>query len=211
MISKNNNKIKINKWILICFISLFTFCKKEEIKNYQTIYPLPYFPVYPGSYWKYNDSIGNISEIKTSDNYMLHSFYFDDFDGLLTDSVYVPFWNGIPVYGYSIPESGSGYSLTLLPLLKEEAGASWCFSGYKWSYDYKVISKDTSIVVNDTTFDNVIVVKKYYPGNSWSPPATNHSLTYYAKNVGLIKEAVVNQVNNDTAIIRAITDYYINN
>jgi len=202
--------MKVCYFIIVIILLIVSSCKKEDSKNYQTIYPLPYLPVYPGSFWKYISDKGDTVTYTTSDNYILDSFTSNDLGGMKTDPIYVPYWNGEPVYGYSFLWS-DGDGQILVPYLKEEDKASWSRCGYKYCIDDIIVAKDTSLVVHYAIYNSVIVVKEANDGLSWGPPPGIHSTYfYYAKNVGLIKEINVDEINHDTIQTLNIIDYHIN-
>ena len=99
------------KRLIGLFIIIFVTvsCERSSDPIYDIIEPLDYFPVYPGSWWKYtiNDTLISIDSV--SKEYQLHSYQtspegYSDANGKLvrefSDPVYVPFFNSRPIYGY---------------------------------------------------------------------------------------------------------------
>ncbi|HQH19811.1 MAG TPA: hypothetical protein PKZ43_09670 [Bacteroidales bacterium] len=202
--------MKSLKFIIILFFIIIVSCKKENNEQlYPTFYPLPYLPVYPGSYWKYTTNNGDTTLQKTSDNYILHSYNSSELGGIKTDPVYVPYWDGKPIYGYCTP---CGYQI---PILKTELGASWETSNNISVHVYdcaKTIAVDTNILINGINYDSVIVIKdEHY---SYSPMPLSYDKKYYAKNIGLIKEDdfVFNQntASYDSTNALSIINFHIN-
>lgn len=190
--------------VLVCFS-----CKKEP--HYITIYPLPYLPVYPGSNWKYLDQNGDTVIQTTDPEYKLNSYkckiYNSSMNEILeTDLVYVPYWNGVPVYGYSSPNNDIRYGYAQqIAYLNEVQGQSWGISSDPhYGYVYrKVANNDTSLVVNSVNYSHVIritqIVHSYNPyiPESWSADY------YYAKDIGLIYQKTINGS-------LSLVSYYIN-
>jgi hypothetical protein len=203
-------------YLFILFIVFFS-CKKDQQVDYETIYPLPYLPVYPGSHWTYLDENGDTLVQSTSSEYQLHSYKSFNLDGNNTDPVYVPYWNGYPVYGYSTPEyTTSGaftdfhYGMKQVGYLSEQLGQSWStYANQYGSSGRKVVNIDTTLLVNSILFNHVIKVNDY--GSSYHEPPGNHlrATNYYAKDIGLIQQ---DEIYNDTLVIHhlKIISYFIN-
>ena len=180
-------------WKYLFFILLFIVsCKKEKQEAIQTIYPLPYLPVYPGSKWTYLNQNGDTLIQSTAPEYQLHQYQISY--GYKTDNVYVPFWNGKPIYGYSTPDNDSPYGSpgeTQIGYLSEKKGEQFYVYGSNMGSSWRVVENiDTNITVNSINYNNVIEVRKYY-FPQWGAGAHNTHLSgisYYAKNIGLIKE-----------------------
>jgi hypothetical protein len=208
--------MKNKEYSIFTFVMVVVFlssCKKDEI-NYKTIYPLPYFPVYPGSYWKYITENGDTITQTTSADYLLDSYYIDELEGIKTTPVYVPLWNNIPIYGYSTPRKYiSTFGLRQIPFLKFEKGIYWTtsISEYYIVESAKTIAVDTSIIVNGVIYDSVIVVEGFRQDKYH---VTDDTYTYYAKNIGLIKKVHLSiMLPNggwDTTSVLNIIDYHIN-
>jgi len=179
----------IGKIILILLVLIFPFCKKDEIKNYQTIYPLPYLPAYPGSYWVYSQSNNTIT-VNASDEYVLTSFKSNELQGTPLDSFYAPVLNNLPwgennffVVGYSTPvKLGNHYSF--VKILSDSLNDSWSYNSYVVC-SRMVNAIDSTVVVNNVTYSNVIIIEDHEEGC----PTENSVIErfYFAKNIGLIK------------------------
>lgn len=167
-------KYFITSAILVILIS----CKKDKvISNPETIYPLPYLPVYPGSVWNYIDDNGDTIVYKTDDSYRLHSYRSYEAYGNTTNPVYVPYWNGNPIYGYSTPMQTFSPSfpeeyargLKQIGFLSETKETRWITYQSQYGYALRVVVKtDTAITVNSLNFNHVIVVND--SGGSFSYP-----------------------------------------
>jgi len=193
------------KKFLVLIIILFFSCKKEDPIPV-TIYPFPYLPVYPGSYWKYLNQNGDTVLQTTSTEYVLHRYkYKNDYeDNNMTSPVYVPFWNGIPVYGYSSPIKLDPLTYyTQVSYLSTKIGQE-----YKYYTRFGMISRlvaniDTSLVLFATTYNNVIVVNEYHLNPPYEHPPVLVGKNYYAKDIGLVME-------EDLYDTIKIISYYIN-
>lgn len=201
-------------------ISCLFACKKNESEpdnnptnpnttSYDTIFPLNYFPAYPGSYWKYVDSNNDTTIIKTDTSYQKDSYTIGS-AAYVSDTFLVPIYNQIPIWRYEahtgpISHSGS-YPLTRILSDSLPVGTSWAV--YYWSgtgVSRKIIAKDTTITISSHSYYPTIVVEEYY---SIGPP--NYiwiARRYYTKNIGLIKEELN---DNSTINTKEIIDYFIN-
>jgi hypothetical protein len=217
----------------------------SEIENmYDTIKPLVYFPVYPGSFWKYriiekqyNISInGNdttyilekqdttFNEITTSSDYILHNYVtssYYDYDSDIqikefSDSVYVPFLNDKPIYGYdkidyaSKPPFGDT-TYRKYAFLSETIGYEFLDGWYDSRYLYygtynKVVEKTI-----DVNSDSLIIVYGHY--NRELGPEYNlrrNEWRFYYKNIGLKLHFSFDERMRDTVYKEELVEYYIN-
>jgi hypothetical protein len=189
--------------------ALFFSCKKDKAppvtipKTIDTLYPLSYLPVYPGSYWKYVDSNGDSTIDITNPTYEL-DYYITGWEA--SDTFYVPKYNGINIWGYKEHlDLGPSYAIPMRIVLDETLtiGADWMYVGWGGSYRYrKITAIDTSITIFGNTYYPTIIVEEYSPQGlpSWI------SRRYYTKNIGLIKEETELPAN-----VKLIYDYHINN
>jgi hypothetical protein len=191
-------------FILVFFLS----CKKEK-QEAQTIYPLPYLPVYPGSKWIYLNEVGDTVIQSTAPEYQLHQYNSYSIGGYMTDYVYVPFWNDKPVYGYSTPIDNMSAAfihngLTQIGYLSEKKGEQWTTYWSQYGSSFRVVENiDTSLTVNSINYYNVIKVCDYGHYPAGPGPQILASVSYYAKNIGLIKEDYGNKHID-------LISYYIN-
>lgn len=223
----------ICKAILTLLItSLMIACKKDEkIRNdnpimettttpvsptttttssYKIIYPLDYFPVYPGSYWKYVDSDEDTTIIRTNSSYQKDS-YQNQQAPKKSDTCLVPIYNNIPIWGYEahtgpISHAGS-YRLTRILSESLPVGSYWGI--YSWggiNVTRKIIAKDTTITISNKPYYPTIIVEEYY--SSLSVTNVWKATRYYTKHIGLVKEDLPK--SGSTKITKEILDYYIN-
>ena len=89
-----------NIWIILIQFIVLGGCEKAEEPLPPIVEPGSYFPVYPGSWWKYIDKLNDTSLSSTSDGYLVHSFKIDDEPEQYSAPKRVPFLNGEPIYGY---------------------------------------------------------------------------------------------------------------
>ncbi|MBK9379578.1 MAG: hypothetical protein IPM86_15770 [Saprospiraceae bacterium] len=211
-------------FLLILFvISCIFACKKDEsipdnnptnpnTASYDTIFPLDYFPAFPGSYWKYVDSNNDTTLIKTDSSYQ-KDYYTIGSAAYVSDTFFVPIYNQIPIWAYEAhtgPISNSGsYPLTMILSDSLPIGSNWII--YNWSgtqVSRKIIVKDTTITISSNPYYPTIAVEEYY---SYGPP--NYiwiAKRYYTKNIGLIREDSYNSIDS-TINTKQIIDYFINN
>jgi len=182
----------------------------KKIKTYDTIFPLSYFPAYPGSYWKYSDSNNDTFVFSTDPVYKLDSYIIGEL-GYHSDTFYVPFYSKIPIWGYEEhlnPVSNSGSS-PMIRILSDSlpVGSSWVISCYMGEQiSRKIIAKDTSIVMSGITYFPTIVMEDYV--SYGAPHNVLLSKSYYTKNIGLIKEE---EFYSDSLIenTKFLINYYI--
>ncbi len=194
-----------NRYLSLCagllvLINLFYPCQKDQqdfSSPYDTIFPEPYLPVYPGSFWIYN---GGAIEYKVSDTYVLNSFVYS-VNGTLYGSkpCYVPIWKGLPVYKYSTPtgyrsieangadKATTGFMNDLLSFTVGDSALDSASLGnhyWYWRAFHYIAAVNISIVSGGNMYDSVIVVEKHM---DFMFPWRKTNTYYYAKNVGLIR------------------------
>ena len=196
----------------------FTACKKHNSTHtgktdltYDTIKPLSYFPAYPGSYWKYIDSNNDTIVYKTDSIYK-KDYYVIGAAAFVSDTFYVPFYDGFPIWGYEAhtgPISNSGsYPLSRILSDTLPVGSDWPI--LHWSgteVNRKIIAKDTTVIVGGISYYPTIVVEEYY--SSGPPVYTWIAKRYYTKDIGLVKEDI-NNPNSNTVNSRQLVEYFIN-
>jgi len=203
---------------LILLTLLLCQCKKEkpvvtdpvvEKLIPDTLKPLSYFPVYPGSHWNYLENDVTPVAWTTSSTYLPHSYALLDDSGY-TDTVYVPFLNDKPIYQYNkldfkIAPFGNVY--TPWPIISEELGfqyeKEWTDKRYG-DFSEKLVVAQKTVNAN---LDSIIVVKGHWV---WGPNTSKVSTQIYTKNVGLTYSDVVDTVAMQTIYKLELTDYFIN-
>jgi len=182
----------------IGFVSVLMFfavgCKKDHTDAIETspgiIYPMPYFPVYPGSWWTYVNGFGDSVQTTMIGDYQEYSYSDITRNGAQSDVVKIPFWNSYPMYGYSYPRKVNldDNGLTLIPLLSEQTGDHWIKANYNGDINFsETIATDTSIEVEGIIYNHVIQINDYFESIHDSIPKTLINENYYAKDVGLIR------------------------
>lgn len=210
LIFENNRGMRFIKVFILLFIllQLFSSCKKE--KRYEIIYPLSYFPVYPGSWWKYVDSNNDTIIIRTD-----HSYQEDyDVDFTNTSETYlVPVYDGTPIWGYEahVGSGGSTYYRHFQKIISETdpIGTTWAIASRdntRWIR--KISAKDTTIIINDVSYYPTIVVDQFW-GEYYNENILTHR-RYYTKDIGLIREDN-HETSDSTVNTMQIIDYYILN
>lgn len=184
---------------------------EDGLTAYDTVYPLSYFPAYPGSWWKYVDSNGDTTENTTSSDYLPDSYVISG-QAYESGVHMVPYYNGIPIWGYDAHEGyvSNAASTPLRKILSDTlpVGSSWAI--YYWSgtgVDRKIIAKDTTITIGSNSYFPTIVVEEYY---SYGPPFYLWiAKRYYTKDIGLIREDLYSYTDS-TVNTREMIDYFIN-
>ncbi len=244
---------------IFLFLSIFFFsCDKDDIveetstpetqdsipdtqdsvivaSTFDTVVPLSYFPVYPGSYWDYEiqelnyeydpfpefylESIDtSYATSSTNMAYVEHSYHYDfDYVGvgqwneIYTDTVLVPIYDGIPIYGYShVEEVGivaSPSYFKLYPFLKETVGDTFVANWTDPSFTnvgpfYTVLSKTAN-----SQNDSILTLKKFYI-EAWH--IDDVEFLNYQKDVGLISHYIYSPHYGDTIYRKELTTYFVN-
>jgi hypothetical protein len=224
--------------IIVLSIMLLS-CKKDIIKDdsnlipFDTIKPLSYYPVYPGSYWTYLttyrhyvfDDVNNVYVITSVDSaivtdtsatrYMLNS-YIMGWDNknqqIRSDSVFVPFFNDEPIYQYStLKEIMNGAVPPFYGKYKffsKSVGDTFPTSYNKSHMTYtglclKVISKYST-----NGNDSIVYLRGSYYGNSHNYETEKF---LYKKDVGLIFHARYSPILQDTFYRKELLDFKVNN
>lgn len=203
-------------------VSIFACTKDKTLTNnnpattnvtsYDTIFPLNYFPVFPGSWWKYVDSNNDTTIVKTDSVYQ-QDYYTVGSAAYVSDTFFVPIYNNIPIWSYEahtgpISHSGS-YPLTRILSDSLPVGSNWIISNWSGTQiSRKIIAKDTTISISSNSYNPTIVIEEYF---SYGPP--NYiwiARRYYTKNIGMIKEDLYNSIDS-TVNSKQIIGYFINN
>lgn len=176
-----------------------------------TAFPGSYYPVYPGSFWEYTINGQPGLRDTTSATYLPHSYvsHYNQGQAVYSDTVYVPFLNGRPIYGYSkIEQPPPIFSMTgekFWPILSETVGFSftegWIDTRFGDHNEYlKVVSKDVQ------GSDSVITIR----GHRVYGLTQNVSTRKYVKGVGLSLWIIVDTTANDTFFRQELINYFIN-
>ncbi|MFN8208711.1 MAG: PKD domain-containing protein [Bacteroidales bacterium] len=184
-----------------------------ETKQYDTIFPLPYFPAYPDSWWKYVNHQGDTVIHTTSPGYNLYLGYHPVYSPYDTSGFYAPVYDGHFVNRYKLHYDQVSYHggswKTLFP---EEVSKGLMFlENYIWPSTYysgQIESVDTTVVVQSVSYDSVIVVYEYLGPCLGCLP---YGRTYYAKNTGIIKSVRWAQINDSIISSEELIDFRIGN
>lgn len=197
------------------------------LASYDTIFPGPYFPIWPGSYWIYDSS----DTIECFEDYKLLGLGHL-YTGLSQthgphnqpaypiDSVYVPsiksaHYEPMDFYHYSIALGDE--LMRFIPIVDEEEDFYFRHpvrdDRYDDYYTSAVIKVDTSLQIGSRLYENVIIAEHYYLPNMVGDFRTETwRKMYFASDIGLVKcEAKVYVPGSDYEIVTInLTDYYIN-
>lgn len=177
-----------------------------------TVEPGSYYPVYPGSFWEYDINGQPGRRDSTSATYLPHR-YQTGYDSLgqptYSDTAYVPFLNGEPIYGYSKIEHPLPPFMYLpdafWPILSETVGFSytegWTDPRFGDHNEYlQVVSKTLE------GGDSVITVRGHRVYGLTQVVSTRK----YVKGIGLTLWMNVDTVANDTYFRQELRNYFIN-
>jgi hypothetical protein len=225
-----NGTSSINCIFIIVFSVILITCKKpEEVtigESYAPIYP--YFPVFPGSYWIYVDSLGNKSTKKVESEYVPREFKTED--DSLNELIYYPKMDEVYYYGYFYltkdispyyPCNGNGDTFEPFLLLSgssKKSKSNNCLHHQELIENYNLVyvKKLDTLVVNNSLYRNVIINKSYisYSGytSGFTAPPIYHTLYYYAENIGLVLQQQINHPDSvpDTLLVKSLIEYKIN-
>jgi hypothetical protein len=153
---------------------------------FDTIMPNNYYPVFPGSWWRYLDQDGDTIVINVSDTYLKDSVSGTTFKYVS----WVPFVGDYGIWGNlkncCIYTNGQAY-LSRMFFDTDTVNVTWVSGSFSPGPNYPIYSKqleyNTSITIEAAVYDSVIIVRSYteYISDNW------HKY-YYCKNIGIIKE-----------------------
>ncbi|MFM7217709.1 MAG: hypothetical protein ACKO1U_06800 [Bacteroidota bacterium] len=211
-----------NKGIILIVtagILLLSSCSKDEhtpslppaVAGYDTLYPLSYFPCWPGSWWLYVDSNGD-STITRSDTAWHLDSYVEGGAAYYSDTFYVPFYEGTPIWEYEAhtgPISNSGsYPLTRILSDSLPVGSSWLVHFWAGTgVSRRIIAIDTTLQWGTSVFYPTIGVEEYYSTGPQGEPTI--AKRYYTAGIGLVREDLYNWVDT-TVNTRWLNDFFIN-
>ncbi len=198
---------------LILISVVIVSCKKEQETieiaehKYDTINAKGYYPVYPGSWWKYQINDTGIAISSVSAGYQLHSFRTGDSE--YSDSVYVPFLDSKPIYGYEKvehiqPPFGDYY--TKWPILSETVGFTFDREWTDKLYgDFAEKVEVKSKIFNGT--DSLLILEGHWV---YGPNTTKKNYREFVKGIGLTKEIILDTVTMDTLYKKILADHFVN-
>lgn len=160
-----------------------------------------------------NDSI--IIEDRVSQDYLLHNYWTTYESEQTSEFKRVPFVNGRPKYGYSFVKTSrygnlGGYSHQhLYPYFSEVLGEEFEINEVQISNKYGDFNEHG--IVKSKFFDgndSIILIESHWV---WGPHSEKRRYKYYAKNIGLLREFLVDTVRIDTLLRKELIDYHIGN
>jgi hypothetical protein len=227
--------MKSNHFSVLIFLLALTACKKEKDLSpapqtpatiitsptpststappvHDTIRPTPYFPAFPGSWWKYENQQGIYTD-HTEQTYQKDWYsYYDHNTPYVphnTDTAYVPIYvsgtSRRAIWGSRERKHTTYDGTRLFTIINDSLalGAEWTFyyAQTHMSTRGRLLTKDTTITGKGKTFEHVMRVG-YYTYNLY---AQNPILwwDYFAKDIGLVRT----ETSADTTWL---VDYYIN-
>ncbi len=226
------NKAPVLLLLILALIVNLTSCKKKtttvnlgKISEADTaalgiVEPLPYFPVYPGSYWKYsNGSMSSTDARYQKDSYTVTISNSPDQGGnksYPSGRYYVPVYNGQFVWGYCIHNDQAIFSSIgmpsqpLIPVVSETmaVGSGWMtsFSSHRGTTS-GIMARDTTITISGVDYYPTIVVLHCIFDNNKTIPSGR---SYYTKNIGLVKTETFDIWSGAVIAETHLVDYFIN-
>ena len=213
----------VNNKIIILLILAFLACKKpasyepSEPVKYE---PLPYFPVFPGSYWEYVDTSFALKKLATEPEYKLLKLNYTD--SIILDPILVPIYERQSILGYSqITYSKYHYpsNIILKPFFSEKLNEKFTSveSGINQRMEYRIEKKYSVMAINQSMnhpylgiVDSIVIIDQKTSYDYVGYDYTKHELSYYAKNIGIIRNSIIIDSIADTTVILDLKAYFIN-
>jgi hypothetical protein len=207
---------RIILFMILCFaLILFTDCNKED--QPEIVVPGSYFPVYPGSWWKYR--VNNTMEIidSTAKDYISYSYTIDDvYHNIHYSSTDLVPWYyasaqspvGItgPIFKYDHIDTHKWFGTYFWPILSEEIGYE--FSEHMGDQYPEMIE---IVTVKEKKFDgqdSILILEGRYEW--WYEPYDSiMRIREFTKDIGLTSDIGINPFNNDTVWNKVLIDYHI--
>jgi len=187
---------------LFAGLALLVACDKGD--DYEYVTPGEYLPAYPGSYWDYSDG----SRVRATD-YETHNYRLSVSSPDMSETCYVPVWDGKYLYKYSVYQQS-----TIYPMRKLLVGSGTSTWIVEENNNVKLKRHEEHIdslifPALDTVFKDVCVVTEFQEifdfNKHWNVRE------YYAKNVGLIRVEVNNPYDTlDCVLLKEIRAFHIN-
>jgi hypothetical protein len=207
-------------WITIALSCILVFaCDKNqditiiEEPKYDTIFPGSYFPVYPNSWWTYQLNGAEMITSSVGEAYQLHFYRMShDYPNeqlLYSDTVYVPFLDSKPIYGYEqiewvMPPFGNFY--VKWPILSETVGVTFQRNWEDTRYgDFSEKVEVKQKIFNGT--DSVLILEGHWV---YGPNVKNKKIQEFVKGIGLVKEFIVDTTTLDTLYKKELKEYFVN-
>jgi hypothetical protein len=224
--------------LLIFTLLVFQSCRKDKCSkihhqeiSLDTITPISYYPVYPGSWWTYNDSL-TISVEDEWKEFDLKSFNENlKCNYLETERVMLPEINGQFFHYDRFFESyNQNYNSEDILFNIENEWQSWQDPEWKYDDDYNgpeyenlndlkrkreryLIDNIDTMTVNSILYTDILIIEEQHIYVAATPSGGNvHYLTvlyYYSNNVGIIKE-VGTSPEPILEYSLELTDYFVN-
>ncbi len=194
------------------------FSTPRPVPDYDTILPKEYFPVFPGSYWVYNNS----DTLRVMEDYQLYiydrlvNYYPREY---VKDTVALPKFYPNSIYGevfiwrYEISKLWGSYREPAWRGILSETLGQQFYQSASESGNQNIgltIAVDTSITVNGVTYNDVIVTILYNRIFMLPPEMCFYRKEYFARGVGLIKrEETDYPISIEISSVLELTDYNI--
>jgi hypothetical protein len=198
---------------------------------YDTIFPEPYLPIYPGSNWVYVDSNNNYVTTYQATGYDLVAnhdedccpakpYYLPTYDRASLGSAHLSgydLYSGTATFnqvlGYLVYPFNYICTNRLVSDNLNETIANRCyyeeFGNFNWCYRTRVAQVDYQMEFQNVLYSDVIVVEQNLEVPSFPNPLTT-TVYYYIKDIGLVKEEYFEE-NGDTSLIMILDQWFINN
>lgn len=177
--------------------------------------PSRFLPAYPGSWWSYSDG----STISTSANYVTSGVLSGNWDAnhgvdrcCMVAVLKLPVYDGLPLYGYvrmRADAPSTSYGSCCERLLSENLGEVYYWGGDHYGRTrLKTMAVDTTITLSSGVSYSGVIMVKYVEGieANYFNTAHHYALTFYAPDVGLVKEV---RVSVPDTTVRELTGHWI--
>jgi hypothetical protein len=223
------------KRILFCLIVCSFFaCKKESITSTNpevnpciiydtlpgdTVYPITYYPAYPGSFWTYSKD-GVEETVQVENSWEEIPLYMDSINEgtcirknikmtylpKIVDGNYIH--NDQYIWDYLDTDGSFFHRWKILDTIVGNYYNKHYNNGYRYEVNEEFL---TSMDVDGQVYENVIHTKEYvyHSGHYDSFEYTIHY--YYARNIGLILEETDFVIYAPQGYRKVLTSYFINN
>lgn len=213
---------KLSHLMVLVIITIVACDKPEpyELSPAKIYEPLPYLPIYPGSYWDYIDTSMATKRFLTKPNYVPIKIEYTD--SITLDPILLPVYNDNYYLGYNqLTYSENWYEPHVVwkLIFSDELNKKFSSSEsgiiqktyYSIRKNYEVVAVDKSM--NHPylgLIDSIVIIDQKTIYDYVGLDYTTHGIAYFAKNIGIIRNCSINDASGDTTVILDLKSYFIN-